>query len=157
MTVDIADAQANTPRNFFRSFMKGIRRDWLIYVTFVVLVMSLAAILVAISGLARTSEQNQQLKKLADCQTTYNEINNERTRQLTESSKEERVAERAADDALFAVADDLAGGKSEAEVARDIALLQQRLKVQREARAKYDLDRAQHPVPPPPRALCGSY
>lgn len=154
MTAETFPVQQDS-RSFWRSFMKGIKANWLMYLLFVVLVMALAAIFVAISGLARTNEQNVQLKRLVECQNSYNEINNERTRQLSEATTRERATQFAADIALFDVVEAANSGNSE-KARKAMIVLREKLDQQATARAALDRERQEHPVPPPPKALCGN-
>ena len=97
------------------------------------------------------------------CQAQYNEINNIRTRILTDVGSRERVAQRARDDALDAVFLDpslllTADQRTPTDAARVRGLFlayrtaAQRLLIER---AAADRARADNPVPPPPSASCG--
>lgn len=106
----------------------------------------------------------QRINALTQCQTQYNAINNERTRALTEVTAREREADRARSDALDAVFLDPSLLKPAAQrTPQDARRVRQLfadyldavadLKVER---AAADKARAEHPVPPPPAAVCGA-
>jgi hypothetical protein len=105
---------------------------------------------------------NRQVNDLARCQAAYNEINNQRTRALTEVTADERAAERRAIDLLFSLLRDpsLAKPASERTNAdrKRIAALAVELRAAAETlqveRAKADLARTAHPVPAPPSQSC---
>jgi hypothetical protein len=120
-----------------------------------VMVASLIALVVsAYSG--------EKARDFARCQATYNEINNERLRALTEISADERAAERRRDDALDDVLGDPsvlrpAGERTAEDRQRMQRLfaeyLDARLKLRAE-RVRADAARRANPVPPPPSAVC---
>jgi hypothetical protein len=154
MTSD-ATSDTTPSDNFGHSFIRGLKSNWFIYLTFVVLVMALAGLIVSITNNAQLKAQNAQLKRVVDCQSRYNEINNERTRQLAEATDRERVAEAASDRALYALAQSLAGGDPGQVIAGHVRVLSEKLGEQDKARKFGDKERLEHPVPPPPKALCG--
>lgn len=98
----------------------------------------------------------------AACQAQYNEVANERTRVLAESTDEERAASRKADDALTALLLDPVTSKpveerTPAEKVRMVKLfqkLQTALREQSDSRSDADQVRATHPVPQPPSSFC---
>lgn len=154
-TAESPQVQQRKRARFIKRFGAGLKTNGLFYLVTVVLVMSLAAIFVAITGISRTSEQSKQLRRLVACQNTYNEINNVRTRELSDANDRERTAEAAADKALFAVVDAAISGdrKGAEEKMKD---LKDKLAEQDAARTAANQERKEHPVPPPPTALCGS-
>jgi hypothetical protein len=97
-----------------------------------------------------------------ECQARYNEVNNQRTRILTEVSDRERASSRRVVDAQAAVSRHPA-----AFIPRDERTPEQRREVEALARAwgeasvqqqqdRIDADkaRAENPVPPPPSEVC---
>lgn len=98
----------------------------------------------------------------ARCQARYNEINNERTRIITEVGADERAAERRRDDAQDATFLDPsllrpADQRTPAEQQRVRDLFAEYLKAAealKVERAKADKARADNPVPPPPSQTC---
>lgn len=97
------------------------------------------------------------------CQAHYNEINNQRTRILTESADRERAANRAVTNANGALwlAPALSKNASERTPEEQAQLLklftdyQNALVDQRAAVAEADKIRNENPVPPPPSKTCG--
>lgn len=112
-------------------------------------------------GVATVSEFSRQAQ--ARCQAHYNDVNNQRTRLLTGVAEDERVAERAASDALGATFLDPSLQKpADQRTAADRARVQKLFaaylaaeRVKRAARAEADRARAANPVPPPPSEVCG--
>ena len=112
---------------------------------------------VALAGLTYTSHVEGRL----DCQARYNEVNNARTRALTEVAADERAAERRIQDAEATLWLNPAVGRErkpgepiDPSVLADFAELRQALQAWRDATVQADADRAQHPVPPPPSTVC---
>jgi hypothetical protein len=104
-----------------------------------------------------------QTREQARCQARYNEVNNERTRILTDVGARERDAQRARDDALDATFLDPsllkpATDRTPQERQRVQTLFAEyrkaaeRLHVERVAA---DKARADNPVPEPPSVTCG--
>lgn len=102
--------------------------------------------------------QNQELTR---CVANYNDVNNQRTKILTEATDAERTATRKADDAqtaLFlspAVSDPSRTPAEQAEVLRLFRAYQKALTDQRKERADADDARRAHPIPDPPSQVCG--
>jgi hypothetical protein len=124
------------------------------------LIISLAFNLALTVGLIYT--QHKSNNNIA-CQAAYNTINNERTRILTDVGADERNAERAASDALYAVFLDPSLSKpANLRTAADQKRLLDKFTAFRKAglelktqRALADKARAANPVPPPPSSVCG--
>lgn len=152
---DTPNTQSQDHPTFATLFLSGLKRNWQAYSLFVVLVIASAAFITGVIGFNKTQAQNERLTLLVECQNRYNEINNERTRQVAVTIDRERVAEQAADRALFALVTDLATGAEKPNIARDIEELRIKLNEQEKARLDGDLERTKHPVPLPPKALCG--
>lgn len=99
----------------------------------------------------------------AKCQAHYNEVNNERTRVITESADRERQADRAAEAANAALWLSPALSKpanqrtteDQANLIRLFAAYQKALADQQAANLEADRIRAEHPVPPSPSRVCG--
>lgn len=97
------------------------------------------------------------------CQAGYNEVNNERTRALSEAADQERAAQRRTDDAERALFTDpalskAAAERTPAEQARIQGLFreyQNALTALEQERAEADKARKDHPVPAPPSKTCG--
>lgn len=155
----MAEASVEQPpddkQNFRTRFLGGLKENWLAHTTFIVLVMALAAVVIAITGINQTSEQNTRLRRLVECQNSYNEVNNERTRQLAIAADRTSRADEAYDSQMDAVLATLIVG-NEADKKREIEALRATLKEKKTARDLTIQERKLHPVPPPPRALCGS-
>lgn len=128
-------------------------RAWL---PWILLVASMGALVVGVA-----SEISRQSG--ARCQAQYNEINNERTRILTDVGAQERAAQRRRDDALdrtfldpslLKPADQrtAADRAHVQELFREYLAAAQQLQVER---AEADKARAENPVPPPPSQTCG--
>jgi hypothetical protein len=100
---------------------------------------------------------------LAQCQAEYNEINNRRTRILTEATNQEREAERRTDDAQAAlflspittISVSKRTAAEKAELLKLFVQFQESLRIQIDERHEADLARSLNPVPPPPSELCG--
>lgn len=98
------------------------------------------------------------------CQAAYNEVNNQRTRYLTDVVAREREAERARGDTLDAVFTDPALLKpAEQRTPADTKRIRERFTAYLDAavalrveRAAADRARTDHPVPPPPSQICGA-
>lgn len=146
---------AATPPTFVHSFRDGLKKNWLVYTTFVVLVMALAGLIVSINSISATRAQAKEQAKAIECQNRYNAINNERTRLLSAVNDRERAAETAADSALAQFVDALAQDLPNDVKVQRFAVLQTKLSEQERTRAEGDREREEHPVPPPPQALCG--
>ena len=122
-------------------------------------VFAVSILAMVFAGLTYTNDVDAHL----ECQARYNETNNARTRALTEANDKERRADRAEDKAratlfthpaiLKPVAD-----RSPAEIdeIRQLAVAwQHALTEEQRQQADADLERAEHPVPPPPSEVCG--
>lgn len=121
-----------------------------------------ALLLITLGAFTMATISEFQRQAHVECQSEYNEINNIRTRLLTEVTAKERAAERRRDDALDATFLDPSLDKPAAQrtpeerrhvlhlfneyraAARDLAV----------ERAEADRARAANPVPPPPSELC---
>lgn len=123
--------------------------------SWVFLVVSVAAL-----GMAVVSEVGRQSD--AACQAEYNEINNERTRILTDVGAQERDAERRRDDALDRTFLDPSLLKSPDDrtpadrqhvqaLFREYLAAAENLQTER---AAADKARRENPVPPPPSQIC---
>lgn len=156
MTASAASAVMDSQPSFISSFKKGLRKNWLYYLIFIFLVMAIAAFWVSINSNAQAREQNVRLERAVECQNNYNQINNERTRRLAVVTDKERSAEAAADTALFRLTDALARNETSQVVAQRVSTLQEKLSLQEVARREGNKEREEHPVPPPPAALCGT-
>jgi hypothetical protein len=97
-----------------------------------------------------------------ECQARYNEVNNERSRALSEAADKERQAERAekvARAALFTHPAILTPSAdrtpADREEMRRLAVVwQQALTEEQKQQAAADAERKEHPVPPPPSEVC---
>jgi ABC-type transporter MlaC component len=126
------------------------------FTAWIVLAVSLVSLVMA----AVTSIQSY---RQAACQANYNEINNQRTRILTDVGAKEREAERRRDAALDATFLDPSVAKPVSQRTpedqhRVQALFAEYLDAARAVateRAAADEARAANPVPPPPSAVCG--
>lgn len=104
-----------------------------------------------------------QVQDLSSCVANYNDVNNTRAKVLTEANDEERNAERKADDAQAALFLDPAVSKpmgqrtpaEQAELLRLLRAYQKALSDQKKERADADGARRVHPIPDPPREVCG--
>lgn len=135
-----------------------IRRMWArVAVDRLITAVSLIAVVAA--GVWYTSRVEAHL----NCQARYNETNNQRTRALTDATNKERVADRAEDKAradLFTHPALLkpAATRTPAEVEqlRQLAVAwQHSLTEEQKQQAAADVERQEHPVPPPPSEVCG--
>lgn len=123
-------------------------------------VLVLVASLLALCMSAYSSWQSYEY---ARCQGHYNEINNARTKALSDAADQEREAEQRADNAQRSLFTDPALSKSTSErTATEQARLaglfkeyQDALNAQQQERADADKARRDHPVPPSPRRTCG--
>lgn len=112
--------------------------------------------------LAFTGFTGYRAAAFARCQAHYNDVNNERTRILTDVGASERDAQRARDDALDATLLDPSllrppdeRTPAEQQRVRDLFLAYVRAAdALRAERAKADAARAANPVPPPPSQIC---
>lgn len=104
-----------------------------------------------------------QTRGLAQCVARYNDANNERSKILTEATEEERDAERAADDAqaelflspILSRPTEKRTPADKAEVLRLFRAYQAALSDQKEERRAADDARRVHPIPDPPKDVCG--
>lgn len=123
-----------------------------------VLVMVASLVALVLAGYS-----SYRSRELARCQAQYNEVNNQRTRELTGVAEEERAAERRSSDALGALFLDPSLQKpAEQRTAADrkrvadlFAAYVAAERAKRAARAEADKARAANPVPPPPSTVCG--
>lgn len=163
MTVDPTsppDPQVSNTTNvvnvsFVDRFTNGLRQNALLYVVLIVLVMTIAAFWVAITGVSQNRDQNIRLSAQVQCQNRYNTINNERTRQLSTATDAERIAENTSDEALAAFVRGVEQNLPEAQLEVLLKTLSTALTEQKQKREATEIERNQHPVPPPPQALCG--
>lgn len=97
------------------------------------------------------------------CQARYNETNNQRSRALTEANDKERAADRAEDKAradlfthpaLLKPAADRTRVDGE-EIRRLAVAWQHALTEEQRQQVAADVERREHPVPPPPSEVCG--
>lgn len=117
----------------------------------------IAALSLVMAGIGFLDVRNR-----AECQSEYNEINNRRTRILTEVNEAERRTERYADNAMSALFLDPAVLKpveertsAETERIRILFLAWiTALAEQQKERDEADTARAANPIPPPPSQLC---
>jgi hypothetical protein len=126
-------------------------------------VVGILVMVASIMALLLSGYSSYRARQFIECQAEYNEINNERTRALTESTARERDAERRRDDALDDVFGDPSLLKPVAERTEEDAervrrlfaeYLDARLKLRQE-RAQADAARRVNPVPAPPSVTCG--
>ncbi len=104
-----------------------------------------------------------QLENLTGCVAEYNNANNVRAVILTQATEDERAAERRADDAQAALFLSPIVSKptaqrtpaERAELYRLFRTYQLALSHQRTERADADDARRIHPIPDPPREVCG--
>lgn len=122
-------------------------------------VLLVLASLVAVVQSWRTSSAQSDYVK---CQARYNEINNERTRALTETAETERAAERRVQNAEANLwlnpaitRPRQAGQPVDPAILAAFNELRMALTAWRETTAAADARRLDHPVPPPPSELCG--
>lgn len=100
---------------------------------------------------------------LTACIGRYNDVSNQRSVILTKATDDERRAERTADDAQAALFLDPAVSKAaekrtpaeSAEILRLFRAYQKALTEQANERIEADNARHQHPVPEPPKDVCG--
>lgn len=117
-------------------------------------------VVLSVAGSAYAVWQNQELTR---CVAAYNNANNTRSVILTQATNEERTAERTADDAQAALflTPTLTKPPSQrtpaehAEVLRLFHAYQIALYDQKKERAAADDARVDHPIPDPPREVCG--
>ena len=102
-----------------------------------------------------------QTRDLARCVARYNDANNARSVVLTEATNEERAAEREADDAQAALflspilSKEARTPADRAELLRLFRAYQTALSDQKEERRAADDARRVHPIPDPPKDVCG--
>lgn len=119
--------------------------------------------LAVIASIIATAIFAQQQSNFAECQAHYNEINNSRTRYLTDATTQEREAERRADNAETAIfTSPLILIPREERTPEETEVLIQLTREYQQAlitlaaeRAEADTARKLNPVPPPPSQLCG--
>lgn len=122
------------------------------------LMYALSLIAVVVAGVAYINRVESHL----NCQARYNEVNNERTRIITDVSSRERESSKRADDAEAAVFRHPAAFTPREDRTpqeqREIDVLarawgQATIEKQQD-RVEADKARAENPVPPPPSELC---
>lgn len=104
-----------------------------------------------------------QWQDLTACVARYNDLNNQRSVILTEAADEERKAERLADNAQAALFVSPIVSKpmaertpaERAELLRLLRAYQKALTEQANERTEADNARNQHPIPDPPKDVCG--
>lgn len=117
-------------------------------------------VVLSVAGSAYAVWQNQELTQ---CVAAYNDANNTRSVILTQAADEERDAERHADDAQADLFLTPALSKPPAqrtpaeheEILRLFRAYQTALYDQKKERAAADDARVDHPIPDPPREVCG--
>jgi hypothetical protein len=122
------------------------------------LITAVSLIAVVAAGVWYTSRVEAHL----NCQAHYNEINNQRTRALTDAAAKERVADRAEDKAradLFThpalLKPTATRTPAEREEIRRLAVAwQHALTEEQKQQNAADVERREHPVPPPPSEVC---
>lgn len=140
---------------FFKNFKHGLRRNGKNIITFVILVSTFAAIIIAINGNAKVRNHQLQIQRLIQCQNAYNEANNARTRALSDAAEAETQAASAVDDAFRDLIEAKLDKVSEASLMPIRARLKEALDRQAAARKRTLAERVANPVPPPPNAFCG--
>ena len=133
-----------------RRIMSSRVTDWAVRVAVIVSVF--------VSGFAAW-----QLQNLTRCVADYNDANNERVVALTAATDDERAAERRADDAqgalflspIVSIPTAQRTPVQQAELYRLFRTYQLALAHQRTERADADDARRIHPIPDPPREVCG--
>lgn len=124
------------------------------------LVVSFALDLLLTVGLVTTQIQGVGY---VHCQAHYNDVNNQRTRALTETADQERAAQRRTDDAeaalftspVLAKPADKRTPQDQQQIADLFKEYQDALTAAKTQRAVADKVRKEHPVPPPPSQTCG--
>lgn len=104
-----------------------------------------------------------QWQDLTACVARYNDVNNQRSVILTKATDDERAAERTADNAqsalfLSPILNKAAAERTPAESAEILRLFrayQKALTTQANERTEADNARKQHPIPDPPKDVCG--
>lgn len=137
-----------------RASFRRILSSW------VVDVVVRGVVVVSVAGSGFSVYQNRELTR---CVAAYNNANNTRSVILTEATNEERTAERLADDAQAALfltptLSKPAAQRTPAEHAEILRLFrayQIALYDQKKERAAADDARVDHPIPDPPREVCG--
>lgn len=117
----------------------------------------------SIVALGAAAYSGYQSRAYARCQGHYNEINNQRTRALTDAADQERTAQRRKDDAaealftspVLAKPADKRTPADQQQIADLFREYQDSLTAFRRERSAADKARAEHPVPPPPSQTCG--
>lgn len=118
--------------------------------------------LVVVASIVVSSLAWLQTHELARCVADYNNANNARSVALTDAAENERDAERTADNAQAALfvspilnkPADQRTPAEKAEVVRLFRAYQLALTEQSKERASADGARRDHPIPPPPSAVC---
>lgn len=126
------------------------------------LVDAVIRVLVVVS-LAGSASVWLQTRDLARCVARYNDANNDRSVALTDATNDERRAERIADDAQAALFLSPILNKptavrtpaEQAELVRLFRAYQAALSDQKEERRAADDARRDHPIPDPPKDVCG--
>lgn len=119
--------------------------------------------LAVVLSLAGSASVWLQTRDLAQCVARYNDANNARGVILTQATDEERAAERKADDAQAALFLNPSVSKpaeertpaDRAELLRLLRAYQAALSDQKEERRAADDARRVHPIPDPPKDVCG--
>jgi hypothetical protein len=124
------------------------------------LVVALLSVGMSAVATAQTRSNEQARQRFVVCQARYNEINNVRTRALTEATERERAAGRRVTEAEAALwlSPKLIrqpGQPIDPAVLAAFKELQVALTNWRAVIVEVDRERQAHPVPPPPSALCG--
>jgi hypothetical protein len=124
--------------------------------------VGLALLLVSMLAVLQSCLTTRAQQEFVQCQAEYNEVNNARTRALTESAQRERAAERRVQQAEAGLwlnphllDERPAGAGPHPEVLAAFTELQAALTNWRQVAAEADASRAKHPVPPPPSSRCG--
>lgn len=125
---------------------------------------SLPVLLVVVSLLAvvQSYRTTQAQRSFVRCQASYNEVNNERTRALTEATERERAAERRVQNAEAnlwlnpKLTERQPGDPVDPSVLAAFHELQTALQNWQMVTAEADLERKAHPVPQAPSELCGT-
>jgi type II secretory pathway component HofQ len=124
------------------------------------LVASLISVGLSYRATAQTQRTERERQRFVACQARYNDVNNERTRALTEAGDKERVALRRVTEANAALWLNpklirAPGAPIDPAVLAAFHELQAALTIWRIVEVEVDKERKAHPVPPPPRDLCG--
>lgn len=124
------------------------------------LVASLVSVGLSYRATAKAQHDERERQKFTACQANYNEVNNQRTRALTEAAAKERAADRRITEANAALWLNpklirAPGAPIDPAVLAAFRELQAALTNWRTVEVDVDKERAAHPVPPPPSAVCG--